>query len=292
MNEELSALEKELNSIIEAEKKELGVEEEPETEQGSDEVEETIEEQPEPKEETPEETKKEEEQPKATPDVYYKLREEARKREALEKELAALKTPTKAPIPSPDEDIEGHLKGELEQVKETLNSVLGVVGQDLLVKKEEQEIESAFEILGQFEKRITQEKPDYEQARNHLAKIYAEEYKLKNPDLKGKHLIQAVAKEIIAVADYAAANNQDPAAFIYERASLYGYKPEAKEVKQEPAKKQPDLTKIAANKEKSAGMAAAASSGAANILTFEMLEKMSNEERAKLTATDWARMGA
>lgn len=291
MNEELSGIEKELADILAAEKQQnsedtIEAVEEPEAQEQEDA--EAAEPQPEP--ENPEPVAPEE--PKvATPDVYFKLREAAREREKLEKELAELKTVSKAAIPSPDEDIEGHLKGELEQVKETLNNVLGVVGQDLLAKKEEQELESAFSILGQYEKNLAAEKPDYEQARNHLAKIYAEEYKLNNPKITDKQLIQSVAKEIIKVADFAAENGKDPAAFIYDRASLYGYRPEVKqEVKPEP-RKTPDLSKVAANKERSAGMAAGAGSGATNTLTWEVLERMSTEERAKLTESDWKRLG-
>ena len=300
MSEELTGLEKELAAVIEAEKAEMGVVEEPAEgeEAKNDAIAVHIPEGglhnhgvEEPKAEEPAKEEPKEEPKPASPDVYFKLREEARKREALEKELAELKQP-KATIPSADEDIEGHLTAKVAQLEGTLNNVLGVVGHDLLAKKEEQELESAFSALEQYEKRLSSEKPDYEAARNHVAKIYAEEYKLKNPNLNGKQLIQAVAKEIINLADYAASNNQDPAASIYDRASLYGYRPEAKqEVKQEAVKKQPDLAKIAANKEKSAGMAAGAGSGAANGKTFEDLERMSNEEREALSDTDWKRAG-
>ena len=289
MSEELSGLAKALAEVEEAEKNELGVVEEtpePEEEQIEAPKEEIKEE---PKEEPkPEPVKVEEEKPDAS--VFYKLRQEAKKREELERELAELKQPKQA-IPSADDDIEGHLQAKVAQLEGTLNNVLGVVGQDLLAKKEEQELESAFGVLNQYEKRLEAEKPDYQQARNHIARIYAEEYKLKNPNMTEKQLVQAVAKEIINVADYAAANGKDPASFIYERASLYGYRPEVKqEAKQESIKKQPDLAKISANKEKSAGMASGAGSGAAHGITFEALEKMSTEERMKISDSDWQRI--
>jgi hypothetical protein len=288
MSEELNGLAKALAEVEEAEKNELGVE--VETPEPKEEVEAPQEEAKEaPKEEPkPEPAKVEEEKPDAS--VFYKLRQAAKKREELERELAELKQP-KPTIPDANDDIEGHLTAKVAQLEGTLNNVLGVVGQDLLAKKEEQELESAFSVLGQFEKRLESEKPDYQQARNHIARIYAEEYKLKNPNMTEKQLVQAVAKEIINVADYAAANGKDPASFIYERASLYGYRQELKqEAKQEPVKKQPDLSKIAANKEKSAGMASGAGSGAAHGLTFEALENMSTEERMKLSDSDWARV--
>lgn len=293
MSEELSGLAKALAEVEEAEKNELGVEvetPEPEEEEPQEEIKETIKEEPkeEPKKE-PEPVKVEEEKPDAS--VFYKLRQEAKKREELERELAELKQPKQA-IPSADDDIEGHLQGEIRELKETVGNLTGIVGMTLHEKKEEQELESAFSVLGQFEKRLESDKPDYQQARNHIARIYAEEYKLKNPNMSEKQLVQAVAGEIINVADYAAANGKDPASFIYERASLYGYRPEVKEAKQEPAKKQPDLSKIAANKEKSAGMASGAGSGVAHGITFEALEGMSTEERMKLSDSDWARLGA
>jgi hypothetical protein len=287
MSEELSGLAKALAEVEEAEKNELGVvEETPEPEEEVEAPQEEAKE--EPKEEPkPEPVKVEEEKPDAS--VFYKLRQEAKKREELERELAELKQPKQA-MPSADDDIEGHLTAKVAQLEGTLNNVLGVVGQDLLAKKEEQELESAFGVLSQFEKRLESDKPDYQQARNHIARIYAEEYKLKNSNMTEKQLVQAVAKEIINVADYAAANGKDPASFIYERASLYGYRPEVKQEKQEPAKKQPDLARLAANKEKSAGMASGAGSGAAHGITFEALENMSTEERMKLSDSDWARV--
>jgi hypothetical protein len=282
----IAELDKQLEELgIEGEKEEK--EEEIEAEEEQEEVEPAA-----PEEEKPIEEPKpiELKAPAVIPDstLGYKLREEARKREALEKELAEIKKPK---IPTKEEDYEAHIEAELGMTKAELA--------ELKAWKEKQEAErqdnemrnGAFEELQNYENEAAQAFPDYNDASTHVKKMIATSIKVLNPTISGKELAEQTINKYAQYAALALNESKHPGQAIYEMAAQMGYS------KQEPVAAErpkitarPSLATIAENKKKSTGMHGG-SGGKMGISNAEFVN-MTNAERMKLSESDWARLEA
>lgn len=275
--------------------KELGIEGEKEIEK---EVEVEEEEQEEAAPDASEEEKKQEE-PKPVelkapviPDstLGYKLREEARKREAVERELAELKKPK---IPAKEDDYEAHIEAELGMTKAEIA--------DLKEWKEKQEAErrdnevrkGAFEELHGYESEASQAFPDYNDASTHVKSMIATSIKVLNPSISNKELAEQTINKYAQYAALALNEGKHPGQAIYEMAGQMGYakKSESPMVSTErPKITKPALATIAENKKKSTGMHGG--TGGKMGVSNSDLASMTNAERMKLSESDWARLEA
>lgn len=218
--------------------------------------------------------------------AWYIAREETRKREALEKELAELKKPK---APSEEEDYEGHIKAEIGATKAELAELKAWKQDQEKSRKLEEDREGAFRELHGYEAEAAQAFPDFNEAANYAKSMIAASIKLLEPDISAQDLAQQTLYKYAAHAASALNNKKHPGQAIYEAAAQWGYKKaEAEKPKIVIDNK---LSKLGENKKKSSGMSSGGSSGKADIGSEELF-KMSNAERMRLKPEDWARLEA
>jgi len=224
-----------------------------------------------------------------TPQDWYKLREETRKREALEAQLEELKKAPASTAPDPEEDPVGRVQHDLGATRAEL--------QELKQWKENQEaerqriavVEAAFEELSGYEKEAAQALPDYTDAANYAKSLIAASIKLLEPDIAPRELAERTIHQYATVASRALRAGKHPGQAIYEFATGAGYKKADATSVATTEKARPKLTTVAANKAKSSGMGGAGGGAKPETGVSEFL-KMSNAERMKLSESDWERL--
>lgn len=217
--------------------------------------------------------------------AWYKLREEARKREALEAELAELKRPkiTK------DENYEGYIESEIGATKQELADLKAWKAEQEAKRRDEEDREGAFRELNGYEQEAAQAFPDFNEAANYAKSMIAASIKLLNPDISNQELAEQTLNKYAQRAAIALNNKKHPGQAIYESAAAWGYrKAEAEKPKIIIDNKTP-LATLAVNKKKSTGMSGSGGSGKSEIGNEELM-KMSNAERMRLKPEDWARL--
>jgi hypothetical protein len=283
---------------IDAELEKLGTETEPKEEE-IEEVEEEEEGEPIP-DKTEEEPKKEEtveEKPPVKLEIKtdlpdstlgYKLREQARKNEELERKLAELTTPKV----SKEDNYEGYIEAELGMTKKELAELKTWKDQEESRKQSEAEREGAFRELRGYEAEAKEAFEDFDPASNYVKSMLAASIKLLEPSLTQEELAQKTLYKYAEQAAIALNAKKHPGQAVYEMAHQLGYKKAEDrpkiEVKQD--NKIP-LAKLAENKKKSAGMGGTGGNGTA-FPNMDAVSSMTNAERMKLTESDWARLEA
>lgn len=217
----------------------------------------------------------------------YKLREEARKREALEREIQELK----APKVSREDNYEGFIENEIGITKQEIAELKQWRQEQEAKRQEDEQREGAFRELRGYEDEAAKAFDDYAQASNYVKSMIAASIKFLNPDISQDDLAEKTIFEYARQAGKALSEKRHPGQAIYETAQKNGYKrlEEAKqEIKQD---NRPTITKIGENKKKSAGMSTTGGNGKA-FMTMEVVNSMTNAERMKLSESDWARLEA
>lgn len=136
-----------------------------------------------------------------------------------------------------------------------------------------------------FEDKIKTIAPDYDDVKKFYVNMLAFSVKNLNPNISNEALASEVNNRILIRANqYLNAGHENPVKAIYDEAKAMGYKPSAKEEKQEEVKK-PDLERVAKNRERNAGMAAASGSGGSGEITKRYAA-------TEMTSQEWARLPA
>jgi hypothetical protein len=224
--------------------------------------------------------------PVAESTAWYKLREETRKREAIEAELAELKRPKIAK----DEDFEGFLESEIGATKQELAELKAWKEEQEAKKRDEADRDSAFRELNGYEQEAAAAFPDFNEAANYAKSMIAASIKLLNPMISAQELAEQTLNKYAQQAALALNAKKHPGQAIYEAAAQWGYKkaePEKPKIVIDNSKTQ--LATLAANKKKSTGMSGSGGSGKSEIGNDELM-KMSNAERMRLRPEDWARL--
>lgn len=259
------------------------VEEEIEEEEQEEEAEKPID--PEPKPEIKIEPVKLEVAAPAESTAWYKLREETRRREAIEAELAELKRPKIAK----DENYEGFIESEIGITKQEIAELKAWREEQEAKRRDEEDRNSAFRELQGYEQEAANAFPDYAEAANYAKSMIAASIKLLNPSISNQELAEQTLNKYAMHAAIALNNKKHPGQAIYESAAAWGYKKAEPEKPKITIETKTPLATLAANKKKSTGMSGSGGSGKSEIGNDELM-KMSNAERMKLTPTDWARL--
>jgi hypothetical protein len=140
-----------------------------------------------------------------------------------------------------------------------------------------------------YEAVVRQQQPDYDQVKGWYANMLAASMKIVNPKITNDALVRAVNDRLMHRASELLNEGHDnPIAALYHEAKSLGYHPQAasdssKEVK-------PDLAKVAANRARNAGTAAAQGDNGRGELTPTVAAKLTNKEFAKLKPAEKQRL--
>lgn len=229
-----------------------------------------------------------------TPDAWARMRYEAtqeRKRaDALAAEVERLKAPAAPAIPSPEENLGGHLQGKLSAVEQDLAEFKSWKQKQEKEINEQAEYSGAVNELRAIEQHYTTVAPDYNEAANHLRGMIATSIKMLNPGIQPEELAKRTIKEYLSRGGTAVLRGLNPAEAIYKEALSIGYRKttEAAPIQDNAARK-PDLDTIAANKKRSAGMAGTGG-GAKPPTSGQAAVEMSNEEFSRLSSEETQRL--
>lgn len=219
--------------------------------------------------------------------AWYKLREETRKREAIEAELAELKRPKIAK----DENYEGYIESEIGATKQELAELKAWRQEQEEKRRAEEDRDGAFRELSGYEQEAAQAFPDFKEAANYAKSMIAASIKLLNPMISQQELAEQTLNKYAQQAAIALNNKKHPGQAIYENAAAWGYKKAEEEKPKIVLDEKTPLATLAINKKKSTGMNGSGGSGKTEIGNEELM-KMSNAERMKLKPEDWARLEA
>lgn len=217
--------------------------------------------------------------------AWYKLREESRKREALEAELAELKRPKIAK----DENYEGYIESEIGATKQELAELKAWKQEQDAKKRDEEDRDGAFRELHGYEQEAAQAFPDFNEAAKYAKSMIAASIKLLNPTISQQDLAEQTLNKYAQHAALALNAKKHPGQAIYESAAEWGYKKADAEKPKIVIPDKTPLATLAVNKKKSTGMSGSGGSGK-NEIGNEELMKMSNAERMRLKPEDWARL--
>lgn len=217
--------------------------------------------------------------------AWFKLREEARKREALEAELAELKRPKIAK----EENYEGFIESEIGATKQELAELKAWKEEQEAKRRDEEDRNSAFRELHGYEQEAAQAFPDFNDASNYAKSMIAASIKLLNPTISQQELAEQTLNKYAQHAAIALNSKRHPGQAIYESAMQWGYKQAEPEKPKITIPEKTTLATLAVNKKKSSGMSGGGGSGKSEIGNDDLM-KMSNAERMRLKPEDWARL--
>lgn len=223
--------------------------------------------------------------PPAESTAWYKLREETRKREAVEAELAELKRPKIAK----DENYEGYIESEIGTTKQELAELKAWKQEQEDKRRAEDDRDGAFRELHGYEQEAAAAFPDFNEAANYAKSMIAASIKLLNPSISQQDLAEQTLNKYAQQAALALNNKKHPGQAIYENAAAWGYKKTEAEKPKIILDNKTPLATLAANKKKSTGMSGSGGSGKSEVGNEELM-KMSNAERMRLKPEDWARL--
>lgn len=217
--------------------------------------------------------------------AWYKLREESRKREALEAELAELKRPKIAK----EENYEGFIESEIGATKQELAELKAWKAEQERERKDKEDRDGAFRELSGYEQEAAAAFPDFNEAANYAKSMIAASIKLLEPNISAQELAEKTLNKYAQQAAMALNSKKHPGQAIYENAAAWGYKKAEPEKPKIVIDNKPSLATLATNKKKSTGMSGSGGSGKSEIGNDELM-KMSNAERMRLKPEDWARL--
>lgn len=243
---------------------------------------------PEPKaDDQPDNPPDEEEKPKKTGKDYAKERIERHAREtAMAEQLrlaseriqaleAALKPKSNDDVaPDRDEDPVGYTEWHLKKTQERLAQV-----EQRTIEQEKQQRtreikERALGELQQYEVEAKRQIPDWEAAKTYYMQAVAFSVKALAPNIDQNTLINIVNDRVLnRAAELMRQGHDNPALAMYDEVKTMGYRQQAAE-----DKPKPDMEKLAKNRSRNAGTAAAASGGDGGRTTASAFASMTNAE--------------
>lgn len=199
-----------------------------------------------------------------------------------ELEKPADKTVERDPEPDRQENPTEWLAWENRQIKQELKE-LKQDTQTIKKKDAAQQLrESALSELQGFEAQARAKIKDYDAVKGHYATMLATAVRALQPDIPENQLRQVVEQKMIErAAKFLNEGYENPVEAMYDEAKSWGYK--AAEEKTEEKEVKPDLKRVAENRKRNAGMAAAQGSGGSGDITLNYLAReMTVAEIAKL----------
>lgn len=225
---------------------------------------------PEPAKEEPvkEEAKPEEPQHPAQARIAKKKQVEA-ERDADRAELAAArariaelervaqpKAADSDPAPNKDEDPTAWLAWKERKIDQKLETVERKTAAIERQEAAKQTKDSALAEVAAYESQVRSVAPDYDAAKNYYANFEAYLIKRDNPNMTPAALNEAVTLKMMRrLAHFQTEGYENPVAAMYDEAKTLGYRPvQAAEAVED---KKPDLARVAKNRDRNGGMAAA-----------------------------------
>lgn len=253
---------------------------------------------PEKKEEAASEEKKE----KTNADYARERRERISEHQKLKEQLAAamaqieeMKKPKQEkevedPEPNKAEDPVAWADWRVRQAEKKVEQVTEIaLENDKKIKAEEREkqkeslLQQAQNELVTYEDAVRKTNKDYDDVKKYYVNMLAFSMKALNPKITNDVLVKAVNHQVLMTASqYLNEGHENPVQAIYDSMKNMGYQPTQKETN-EIEEKKPDLSKVAKNRERNAGMAG--SSGGSG--RGEMTKHYAATE---LTAAEWAKL--
>lgn len=246
----------------------------------------------------------EEEKPVKTPSEYARERRESKARLAEElaaanariAELTAPKVEAVSADPEPDraeepdkwidwsirQKVKPMVEAELKDIRDWKAEEERTRSNENLRTRADQEIQA-------FEDEVRKTTPDYDNIKSYYANMLAASIKIVNPEISNDNLVKLVRDRMMGrAAEFLNKGHDNPLIPMMEEAKKLGYKPPANGEDKEEIK--PDLAKVAANRARNAGTAAAQGEGGKGELTPKVAAGMTNAEFAKLKPDEKARM--
>lgn len=265
------------------------------TEEKQEEVVETKEEKTDSQEEKKEEVKADK---KTNADYARERRERLKEQERLREDLAAANariaelTKPKEEVkrdeePNKSEDPEAWAEWrtrqsdqQVKEARELAEKAYKEIEAEKQRKANEILIEKAQDELKTYEEDVKKTNPDYDDVKQFYANALAFSIKTMNPRITTDALVKAVNNQILLRASqYFNEGYENPVQAMYEEAKSMGYQPK----KMAEEEKKPDLERVAKNRERNAGTAAAAGSGGRGEITKRYAA-------TEMTVQDWARL--
>jgi len=236
-----------------------------------------------------------EEPPAKTPSDYAKERRENRAAAKLAEELAianariAELTKPREPVmaadvepdraENPQEWTEWKIRKQDKLINE-LSSKTEAVSREEQSRRIRSQAEQ--EVIG-YENQVRQQNPDYDAAKSFYANMLAASIKIINPKVTNQQLVQAVNdKLMLRASELLNEGHDNPIAAMYEEVKALGFQPPKPQEQATEKEIKPDLSKVAANRARNAGTAAAQGDGGRGELTPKVAAAMTNREFAKL----------
>jgi hypothetical protein len=173
------------------------------------------------------------------------------------------------------------LKAPKEEPKDAAEPVLRELVEDHTKRKAAREFQ-------QMENEFRREQPDYEDISRAYGAQLATSVKIQNPRMSDQEVIEKTQELILRKAGTYYNQGLNPVEELYYEALDAGVKAEpAREEKQE---RKPDMAKVAANRARNAGMAAASGGGSGGQLTPAAYMDMTVAERMKISKAERDRL--
>lgn len=234
-----------------------------------------------------EEPKKEQSSNDLTDAERARIRVLERQKREYQEQLKQAKEPKKeeqkTEAPNKEEDYEGWLEYQNEQLRKEVDGVKDALENNPVLKqvKAQQQEEAEMRGFQMLENQFKQSVDDYEDVSNHMAGVIYNSIRALNPGLPQDRAVEATKRQILDMANNLLDQGyENPVQVMYQMAKTqYGYQPK-KEEKQE--QKKPDLDKITEAKNKSATPAMGGRNKQAGI-SQEEFSKMSTAQKDKLS---------
>jgi len=156
---------------------------------------------------------------------------------------------------------------------------------------EEVRINKAGREFNNLEAEFSQTTPDYEDVSNAYKAALYQSIRVQNPSMRHEQLLEETNKKLLYKASQYLNRGFNPIEEMYYEAKTLGFKARPKEVEQKEEKVlKHDLSKIAANKARNAGTAAAKGAGDRAELTLAVAAELPAHEWAKLPASEKRRL--
>lgn len=194
--------------------------------------------------------------------------------------------------PEPDRanNYEAWLEWDLRQTKKVATETATQLKQRLEEESRQKLHQQAIREFNNFEDKFKVTVTDYDAVAGHLVNTIAASIKNLNPNKPDNAIVEETHNRLLMMAGQFAKDGLDPAEELYHLAKeRYGYKPAPVEEKvEEPA---PDLNKVAANRARSANVAAVSTNMGAAPITLKTAADMTVGEYMKLSVEEKRKLG-
>ena len=147
----------------------------------------------------------------------------------------------------------------------------------------------AWEELTMHEQAVRSTNPDYDAIAGAYTSAVAQSIRTLNPDLSPNQIVQMTKDKILEqAASYARKGFDNPAEEMYLRAKEMGFKAPSKE--EEVKERRPDMAKVAANRARNAGTAAASGGTSEGMITPSAYMEMTVAERMAIPKAERDRL--